>query len=78
MDKNNVLPPPQLLTANLINSWKQQGVLNTCSAGKSPMSNPPSPPVTTPKRRKFIPNKMPLKNNFECSDTNSNQVYIYI
>lgn len=78
VDKNNVPPPPQLLTANLINSWKQQGVLNTCSAGKSPISNPPSPPLPPVKRRKFVPNKVPSKENFECSDTNSNQVCILL
>ncbi|XKL64881.1 hypothetical protein PGB90_004967 [Kerria lacca] len=72
-DKSNVPPPPQLLTANLINSWKQQGLLNSSCSTKLSNSNPPSPSLSNVKRRKFLSNKIPVKENFEYSDMNSNQ-----
>ncbi|KAK7604417.1 hypothetical protein V9T40_005603 [Parthenolecanium corni] len=73
-DKSNVPPPPQLLTANLLNSWNKQSMMNSsCSTKSSNNSNPTSPSLPSGKRKRTLPNKLPAKENFESSDTNSNQ-----
>ncbi|XP_065201841.1 protein tramtrack, alpha isoform-like isoform X2 [Planococcus citri] len=72
-DKTSVPPPPQLLTANVINSWKQNASQTSCSSSKSSQSNPPSPSLPSVKRKKSNPSRIPQKENLDSTDTNSNQ-----
>lgn len=74
-DKNSAPPPPpQLLTPNVINLWKQNTQQTSCSSSKSSLSNPPSPSLPSVKRKKSNPCRIPQKENFDSTDTNSNQV----